>query len=91
MNRNQLHAALTEEVRQAIKTYEGCYPAMNLANAIARDVLGKLAELCVAETPEAIGAAILAKAAPTILPTPPVVAYPKPQPWYGFLTPGGAR
>jgi hypothetical protein len=90
MNRNQLHAALTEEVRQAFRTYQGSYPAMDLASAIAKDVLGKLAEVCVAETPEVVGQLILGKSEPTILPT-PAPAIVKPQPWYGFLTPGGAR
>lgn len=55
MNRQSLHAALSEEIRTSYKIYEGHYPAMDLVHALAKDVLGKLAELCVAETPETIG------------------------------------
>lgn len=81
MNRNQLHAALTEEVRQAFRTYEGVYPAMDLASAIAKDVLGKLAELIVTETPDVVSRLILGRPEPIPEPVKPKVA-----PWYGFAS-----
>lgn len=85
MNRQKLHAALTEEIRQSYKIYEGHYPAMDLAHAMAKDVLGKLAELCVAETPETVGLVILGRGELAPL---PVAPKPAAKHWYGF---GGAR
>jgi len=56
---------------------------MNRQNlhAIAKDVLGKLAELCVAETPETIGLVILGHGETAPL---PVAPKPAAKPWYGF-------
>lgn len=83
MNRDQLHAKLTEEVRQAFRTYQGAYPAMDLASAIAKDVMGKLAEIIVTETPDVVSKLILGRPEPVPEPVKPKVA-----PWYGFMSGG---